>query len=43
MIDLYAGGSELREGKINLLELLSRWAVEAEEFRRRSIKYQLYQ
>ena len=43
MIDLYAGGPELREGKINLLELLSRWAVEAEEFRRRSIKYQLYQ
>jgi len=43
MIDLYAGGTELREGKINLLELLSRWAVEAEEFRHRSIKYQLYQ
>jgi uncharacterized protein YbbC (DUF1343 family) len=42
MIDLYAGGTELRDGKPGLTELWARWAVEAEEFRRRSLKYRLY-
>ncbi len=42
MIDLYAGGSELREGNVGLAELLSLWAVEAEAFRLRSEKYRLY-
>ncbi len=42
MIDLYAGGPELRAGKIAVQELLMRWAREAEEFRLRSEKYQLY-
>lgn len=42
MIDLYAGGPELREGKIPPNELLERWNREAAEFRRRSAKYLLY-
>lgn len=43
MIDLYAGGPELREGKVNISDLLARWSKEAAEFRLRSKKYQLYQ
>ena len=43
MIDLYAGGPELREGKVNSSDLLARWSKEAAEFRLRSKKYQLYQ
>ena len=43
MIDLYAGGPELREGKIATTELLALWGTEAEEFRRRAHKYRLYQ
>jgi uncharacterized protein YbbC (DUF1343 family) len=43
MIDLYVGGPELREGKIATTELLARWSTEADEFRRRSQKYRLYQ
>ena len=43
MIDLYVGGPELREGKVNISDLLARWSKEAAEFRLRSKKYQLYQ
>jgi uncharacterized protein YbbC (DUF1343 family) len=43
MIDLYAGGPELREGKVPIAELLARWSKEAAEFQLRSKKYQLYQ
>ncbi len=42
MIDLYAGGPELREGKVPVAELLVRWSKEALEFQSRSKKYQLY-
>jgi uncharacterized protein YbbC (DUF1343 family) len=42
MIDLYAGGPELREGKMAPEELLERWKREAAEFRIRSAKYRLY-
>ena len=43
MIDLYAGGPELREGKLSSEELLQRWSKDAEAFRQRAKKYQLYQ
>ena len=43
MIDLYAGGPELREGKVPVADLLARWSKEASEFQLRSKKYQLYQ
>ena len=43
MIDLYVGGPDLREGKVNISDLLARWSKEAAEFRLRSKKYQLYQ
>jgi uncharacterized protein YbbC (DUF1343 family) len=42
MIDLYAGGPELRVGKIATQDLLMKWAQEAEAFRLRSAKYHLY-
>ena len=42
MIDLYAGGTELRTGRISAPELLKLWARQAEEFRLKSAKYQLY-
>ena len=42
MIDLYAGGTELREGKIAMSELLARWTKEADAFRLKSAKYHLY-
>ena len=42
MIDLYAGGAELREGKIAMSELLARWTKEADAFRLKSAKYHLY-
>ena len=43
MIDLYVGGPDLREGKVNISDLLARWSKEASEFQLRSKKYQIYQ
>lgn len=42
MIDLYVGSSDLREGKVSTADLLSQWAKEAENFRLKTKKYQLY-
>ncbi len=42
MIDLYEGGTDLRQGKLSAAELLARWEREAAEFQKRTAKYRLY-
>lgn len=42
MIDLYEGGTELREGRVSAADLLIRWNREAEDFKNRSARYLLY-
>jgi len=42
MIDLYEGGTELRQGKGSASALLERWDQEAVEFQKRSARYRLY-
>ena len=42
MIDLYEGGSELRQGKIAGAKLLERWNREAADFQKRTEKVRLY-
>ena len=42
MIDLYEGGSELRQGKTAGAELLGRWSREAADFQKRTEKVRLY-
>ena len=42
MIDLYAGSSELRNEAFNAEILWRSWSREADEFRKRSMKYHLY-
>ena len=37
MIDLYAGGPELREGKVNISDLLARWSKEAAVWKRAAV------
>jgi uncharacterized protein YbbC (DUF1343 family) len=42
MIDLYEGGTELRQGRTPSRELLTRWEREAKAFQIRTAKYRLY-
>ena len=42
MIDLYEGGTELRQGRISASDLLNSWNSEANDFRTRTAKYRLY-
>ena len=42
MIDLYEGGTELRQGRVSASELLNRWNREAADFRARTTRYLLY-
>jgi uncharacterized protein YbbC (DUF1343 family) len=42
MIDLYEGRTDLREGKVLLKDLWSRWEKEAADFQRRTESYRIY-
>lgn len=43
MIDLYEGGSELRQGRTGAAQLLTEWRRQATDFQQRAQKYRLYQ